>query len=65
MKTEGYGRGYEYDHDAEEAFSGQDYFPDGMARQEFYQPTERGYEKRIAERMAEWERLRRERANAR
>ena len=62
MKTEGYGSGYEYDHDAEEAFSGQNYFPDGMARQEFYQPTDRGYEKRIAERLAEWERLRRERA---
>jgi putative ATPase len=61
MKTEGYGRGYEYDHNAEEAFSGQNYFPDGMARQEFYQPTDRGYEKRIAERMAEWERLRKER----
>ena len=62
MKTEGYGSGYEYDHDAEEAFSGQNYFPDGMARQEFYQPTDRGYEKRIAERLAEWERLRKERS---
>jgi putative ATPase len=62
MKSEGYGRGYEYDHDAEEAFSGQNYFPDGMERQEFYQPTGRGYEKRIAERLAEWERLRKERA---
>ena len=58
MKTEGYGTGYEYDHDAEDAFSGQDYFPEAWQRQEFYQPTERGYEKRIAERMAEWERLR-------
>ena len=48
MKTEGYGAGYEYDHDAENAFSGQDYFPEAMQRQEFYQPTERGYEKRIA-----------------
>jgi putative ATPase len=61
MKTEGYGRGYEYDHNAEEAFSGQNYFPDGMARQEFYQPTDRGYEKRIAERLEEWERLRKAR----
>ncbi len=61
MKSEGYGAGYEYDHDAEDAFSGQDYFPDAMKRQDFYRPTERGYEKRIAERMAEWERLRRER----
>ena len=63
MKSEGYGRGYEYDHDAEEAFSGQNYFPDGMERQEFYQPTDRGYEKRIAERLADWERLRRERSS--
>ena len=61
MKSEGYGRGYEYDHDAEDAFSGQNYFPDGMERQEFYRPTERGYEKRIAERLAEWEKLRRKR----
>jgi putative ATPase len=62
MKSEGYGKGYEYDHDAPEAFSGQDYFPDGIARQDFYVPTERGYEKRIGERMAEWERLRRKRS---
>ncbi len=63
MKGEGYGAGYEYDHDAENAFSGQDYFPDAMPRQEFYQPTGRGYEQRIGERMAEWERLRRERSD--
>jgi putative ATPase len=62
MKSEGYGRGYEYDHDAGEAFSGQNYFPDGMERREFYQPTDRGLEKRIGERLAEWERLRKERA---
>ena len=61
MKSEGYGTGYAYDHDAENAFSGQNYFPDGMQRQEFYRPTDYGLEKRIAERMAEWERLRRER----
>jgi putative ATPase len=61
MKSEGYGRGYEYDHDAEDAFSGQNYFPDGMERQDFYRPTERGYEKRIAERLEEWEKLRRKR----
>ena len=61
MKSEGYGKGYEYDHDAPEAFSGQDYFPDALKRQEFYRPTDRGLEKRIAERMAEWERLRQER----
>jgi putative ATPase len=63
MKSEGYGKGYEYDHDAPHAFSGQDYFPDGMKRQDFYRPTERGHEKRIAERMAEWARLRRERGS--
>jgi putative ATPase len=61
MKSEGYGAGYEYDHDAPDAFSGQDYFPDELPRQEFYRPTERGYEKRLAERMAEWDRLRRSR----
>jgi putative ATPase len=61
MKSEGYGTGYAYDHDAPDAFSGQDYFPEALPRQEFYRPTDRGYEKRIAERMAEWERLRRER----
>ena len=62
MKSEGYGKGYEYDHDAPDAFSGQDYFPDGLKRQDFYRPTDRGLEKRIGERLAEWERLRRERA---
>ncbi|MDQ3557832.1 MAG: replication-associated recombination protein A [Pseudomonadota bacterium] len=62
MKSEGYGSGYQYDHDMPEAFSGQDYFPDELPRQDFYRPTERGLEKRIGERMAEWERLRRERA---
>jgi putative ATPase len=61
MKSEGYGAGYEYDHDAEEAFSGQNYFPEGMRREEFYRPTDRGVEKRIAERMADWEQLRRKR----
>lgn len=61
MKAEGYGSGYAYDHDAPDAFSGQDYLPEALERQDFYRPTERGYEKRIAERMAEWERLRRER----
>jgi putative ATPase len=63
MKSEGYASGYQYDHDAPEAFSGQEYFPDELQRQDFYRPTERGYEKRIAERMAEWGRLRRERGS--
>jgi putative ATPase len=64
MKSGGYGSGYQYDHDMPEAFSGQNYFPENLPRQDFYQPTERGYEKRIAERMAEWERLRRERGGS-
>jgi putative ATPase len=63
MKSEGYAAGYQYDHDAPEAFSGQNYFPDGMDRQDFYRPTERGYEQRIAERMEEWDRLRRARGS--
>jgi putative ATPase len=63
MKSEGYGAGYAYDHNAEDAFSGQDYFPEAMARETYYQPTGRGYEKRIGERLAEWERLRRERGS--
>jgi len=61
MKDIGYGAGYEYDHQAEEAFSGQTYFPDGMARQSFYRPSERGNERAIAERLARWATLRRER----
>ena len=62
MKSEGYGRGYEYDHEAANAFSGQDYFPEGLDRQEFYRPTDRGFEKELSDRMSEWERLRRKRA---
>jgi putative ATPase len=53
MKDLGYGKGYDYDHDAPDRFSGQSYFPDGMARQRFYQPTEEGLEKRLKER-GEW-----------
>jgi putative ATPase len=59
MAEQGYGEGYEYDHDAPQAFSGQNYFPDGMERQEFYQPAGRGYEKTLAERLAHWAELRR------
>jgi putative ATPase len=58
MKELGYGAGYEYDHDAEEGFSGADYWPEGMERRRFYAPTDRGAERAIAERLAEWERLR-------
>jgi putative ATPase len=61
MKQEGYGEGYAYDHEAPDAFSGQNYFPDGMERESFYRPTERGVEARIKTRLAEWEKLRRER----
>ncbi|WP_274607369.1 replication-associated recombination protein A, partial [Paracraurococcus ruber] len=58
MKELGYGAGYAYDHDEDEAFSGQDYFPDGMARRQFYRPTGRGAEAAIAERLERWAALR-------
>jgi putative ATPase len=58
MKQEGYGRGYAYDHGEDEGFSGQNYFPDGMARQDFYQPTTRGFEKELKERLDRFARLR-------
>ena len=61
MKDLGYGAGYAYDHDAPDAFSGQDYFPDDMERRRFYEPGERGFEREIAKRLAYWERLRAER----
>jgi putative ATPase len=61
MKDLGYGRGYAYDHDADEGFSGQDYFPDGMARQTFYQPKGEGAEARIKERLERWAALRKAR----
>ncbi|MFL6857354.1 MAG: replication-associated recombination protein A [Allosphingosinicella sp.] len=59
MKTIGYGKGYRYDHDAEGGFSGDDYWPEEMEAQTFYAPTDRGFEKKIAERMAWWEERRR------
>jgi putative ATPase len=62
MKTEGYGSGYEYDHDAPEAFSGQDYFPEKLGRQKFYDPPERGFEREIRKRLDYWDRLRKERS---
>ena len=58
MKDLGYGKGYQYDHDADEAFSGQNYFPDGMNRAVFYQPTDRGREKPIKERLEAWRKAR-------
>ncbi len=60
MKQLGYGAGYEYDHASEDSFSGQNYFPDGMLRQDFYQPRERGFEREIAKRLAYWAKLRME-----
>jgi len=62
MKTEGYGSGYEYDHDAPEAFSGQDYFPEQLGRRQFYDPPERGFEREIRKRLEYWAKLRQERS---
>ena len=61
MKSEGYGSGYEYDHDAPDAFSGQDYFPEALGRQTFYDPPDRGFEREIRRRLDYWAKLRRER----
>lgn len=58
MKNLGYSDGYEYDHDAEGAFSGQDYFPDEMEREIFYNPPERGFEREIRKRLDYWAKLR-------
>ena len=63
MKSLGYGKDYAYDHDAPDAFSGASYWPEEMAPQTFYQPTPRGFEARIAERLAHWGRLREERGD--
>ncbi|MGP5053119.1 replication-associated recombination protein A [Brachybacterium alimentarium] len=63
MKTLGYGEGYDYDPDTETGFSGQRYFPDAMPRQTFYEPTEHGNERAVAERMRHWARLRDDRAH--
>ena len=57
MKEQGYGAGYEYDHDSEEGFSGQNYFPEGVAPQAFYHPTDRGLEREIAQRLEAWRKL--------
>jgi putative ATPase len=61
MKEEGYGAQYDYDHDAPDAFSGQDYFPEELGRQKFYDPPERGFEREIKKRLEYWAKLRRER----
>jgi putative ATPase len=61
MQQEGYGRGYAYDHDAPDAFSGQDYFPEALGRHTFYDPPERGFEREIKKRLEYWAKLRNER----
>ena len=61
MKESGYGKGYAYDHDAPDAFSGQNYFPEEMGRRRYYDPPERGFEREIRKRLDYWARLRRER----
>ncbi|KRE13280.1 AAA family ATPase [Bosea sp. Root483D1] len=61
MKSEGYGADYAYDHDAPDAFSGQNYWPDALGRQRFYDPPERGFEREIRKRLEYWEKLRQER----
>ncbi len=64
MKDLGYGKGYAYDHDAEDGFSGQDYFPDGMRRQRLYDPGDRGFEREIGKRLKFWDNLREKRGGA-
>ena len=64
MKSEGYGSGYQYDHDQPDAFSGQDYFPEAMGRRTFYDPPDRGFEREIRKRLDYWAKLRRERQAA-
>jgi putative ATPase len=62
MQEEGYGAGYEYDHSTTEGFSGQNYFPDEMTRQQFYAPVGRGFEAEIKKRLDYWARLRAKRS---
>ena len=64
MEAEGYGDGYQYDHDTPEGFSGQNYFPDSMRPRHHYDnPPERGFERDIRKRLAYWENLRKQRGN--
>jgi len=62
MKEIGYGKNYAYDHDAEDGFSGQNYFPEEMAREQYYTPVERGFEREIQKRIEYWAKLRDKRA---
>ena len=61
MRDLGYGKDYQYDHATEDAFSGQNYFPDGVERARFYRPAERGFEREVKKRLDYWEELRRRR----
>ena len=61
MGAEGYGKGYRYDHDEPDAFSGQNYFPEKIGRRQFYEPVERGFERDIKKRLEYWAKLRVER----
>jgi putative ATPase len=61
MKEQGYGAGYQYDHDAEDGFSGQDYFPEGMKRPTYYLPPERGFERELKKRLDYFAKLRKRR----
>lgn len=63
MKELDYGKDYAYDHNAEDGFSGQNYFPDGMARTRLYAPLERGFEREVRKRLAYWDKLRKQRAD--
>jgi putative ATPase len=58
MKDLGYGKDYAYDHNEDDGFSGQNYFPDGMERQVFYRPKGEGAEARMKERLDRWAALR-------
>jgi putative ATPase len=60
MRELGYSAGYVYDPDTEEGFSGLDYFPEELERQQFYRPIERGFEREIKKRLDYWDKLRRE-----
>ena len=63
MRDQGYGDGYAYDHDAEDGFSGQNYFPDGMKRPEYYSPVERGFERELSKRLSYFKKLRMKRGS--
>ena len=60
MKDLGYGKGYAYDHDTDEGFSGANYWPEDMTPATFYTPADRGFEAKIAERITHWDRLKKD-----